>query len=323
MRRMPLLPEQFERLSTHSSVGPYPAKRLLHVGARDLADLDTFSKSDPFCVVYTRDTSYGEWHELGRTETIMDCLSPAWVRSFELACATSADRETQIRAVVYHNCNLRSNKLNDHSLIGECELRWVDILEGEHGFVEMQLTSTKRRNPGCLAFQWEDVQDSYAHVTVDLEFAAHVSKAVKRAFYVISRSLRGDRWTPVYRSETICVNSSPLLPMRNNNCMRAFQQLRLPVRALSAGVYAKLLKIQVFSHAGRSGDHIKLSETLCSLEKVKSKKTPSVLSVHTEVPVNVALGRNPSTHDTPTVVLQDKQVAKDGSLTLTLRLLHY
>ena len=72
----------------------------LHVSCHNVADMDVFSKSDPFVVVYTKNrqqwsngatgslyqqhrTNNG-WVEVGRTETIWNNLNPDFVNSFHL-----------------------------------------------------------------------------------------------------------------------------------------------------------------------------------------------------------------------------------------------
>uniref|UniRef100_A0A8C7GHN4 Copine 8 n=1 Tax=Oncorhynchus kisutch TaxID=8019 RepID=A0A8C7GHN4_ONCKI len=46
--------------------------------------MDTFSKSDPICVLYTQGISNKEWREFGRTEVIENTLNPEFVRKFIL-----------------------------------------------------------------------------------------------------------------------------------------------------------------------------------------------------------------------------------------------
>jgi hypothetical protein len=46
-------------------------------------DKDTFSKSDPFCVVFQY-THPNEYKEIGRTEVIMNNLNPQWARKIYL-----------------------------------------------------------------------------------------------------------------------------------------------------------------------------------------------------------------------------------------------
>ena len=41
--------------------------------------MDTFSKSDPFVVLYKLDPS-NRWRQIGKTEVIHDNLNPEWVK---------------------------------------------------------------------------------------------------------------------------------------------------------------------------------------------------------------------------------------------------
>ena len=45
---------------------------LLH--CTDLANLDTFTKTDPMCVVFIK--QFGQWREYGRTEAVQESLNP-------------------------------------------------------------------------------------------------------------------------------------------------------------------------------------------------------------------------------------------------------
>ena len=44
----------------------------LFIACRDLIKKDANSKSDPFVVVYMKDSKNKQWHEIGRTEVIYD-----------------------------------------------------------------------------------------------------------------------------------------------------------------------------------------------------------------------------------------------------------
>nr|BAB28837.1 unnamed protein product [Mus musculus] len=62
-----------------------PATRVeVSVSCRNLLDRDTFSKSDPICVLYTQAVGNKEWREFGRTEVIDNTLNPDFVRKFIL-----------------------------------------------------------------------------------------------------------------------------------------------------------------------------------------------------------------------------------------------
>ena len=59
--------------------GGLAQKLSLAFKATTLPNMDTFSKSDPFCVLYKLDTS-NRWKEIGKTEVIHDNLNPEWVK---------------------------------------------------------------------------------------------------------------------------------------------------------------------------------------------------------------------------------------------------
>ncbi len=48
----------------------------LSISARNILDMDIFSKSDPMCVIYTKSFSRDMWKEIGRTECITNNLNP-------------------------------------------------------------------------------------------------------------------------------------------------------------------------------------------------------------------------------------------------------
>lgn len=60
------------------------SKVSLSVSASKLKDVDTFTVSDPFCVLFTRATVSKKWKEHSRTEIIWNQLSPCWATHFKI-----------------------------------------------------------------------------------------------------------------------------------------------------------------------------------------------------------------------------------------------
>jgi Ca2+-dependent lipid-binding protein len=61
-----------------------PAEKVsISVSCRDLKNMDTFSRSDPFVTLYVKDKR-NRWREFGRTEQIEDNLNPDFEKHFEL-----------------------------------------------------------------------------------------------------------------------------------------------------------------------------------------------------------------------------------------------
>lgn len=56
----------------------------LYISARNLKNLDTFSKSDPFCTLFEKGKSKNDWYRIGRTETIDNDLNPDFKRAIDI-----------------------------------------------------------------------------------------------------------------------------------------------------------------------------------------------------------------------------------------------
>ena len=71
--------------SSTLNTNAFQTKRKLELFLRctDLVLLDSFTKSDPMCVLYVK--KFGQWLEYGRTESIPNCLQPKVRLLFRLA----------------------------------------------------------------------------------------------------------------------------------------------------------------------------------------------------------------------------------------------
>ena len=64
--------------ATNFGGGGLSNKLSLGFKCEELPNMDTFSKSDPFCVLYHQVSN--KWQMLGKTEVIHDTLDPAFVK---------------------------------------------------------------------------------------------------------------------------------------------------------------------------------------------------------------------------------------------------
>ena len=89
-----------------------------------LRDLDTFSKSDPFCVVECKTPGgQSEWLEVGRTECVMDNLNPVWQKKIVLDY--NFEQRQMLRLSVYDlDSDSVGSKLENQDFLGvaECSL---------------------------------------------------------------------------------------------------------------------------------------------------------------------------------------------------------
>ncbi|WAR26495.1 CPNE8-like protein [Mya arenaria] len=119
-------PAQFQ-----AGTSAVPATQVeISVKCRGLRDLDTFSKSDPMCVMFTKDVKSGQFYEYGRTETIQDNLNPDFVKKFVI---NYFFEESQKLKFELYDVDSKSAKLSDHDFLGrmECTLGEVVAAGGD------------------------------------------------------------------------------------------------------------------------------------------------------------------------------------------------
>ncbi|XP_064199067.1 copine-8 isoform X3 [Anguilla rostrata] len=94
-----------------------PATKVeITVSCRNLLDRDTFSKSDPICVLYTQGIGNKEWREFGRTEVIDNTLNPEFVRKFILDYFF--EERQNLRFDLY-DVDSKSANLSKHDFLGQ------------------------------------------------------------------------------------------------------------------------------------------------------------------------------------------------------------
>ncbi|XP_029429260.1 copine-5 isoform X3 [Rhinatrema bivittatum] len=122
---MPMEEDEMEQLEDMASVsdfdpsaGSIPATKVeLTVSCRHLLDKDTFSKSDPMCVLYTQGIETKQWREFGRTEVIDNTLNPDFVRKFILDYFF--EEKQNLRFDLY-DVDSKSPDLTKHDFLGQC-----------------------------------------------------------------------------------------------------------------------------------------------------------------------------------------------------------
>ena len=82
----------------------------LFISGRKLRDMDTFSKSDPRCLVV--ENANGHWREIGRTEQIKNSLNPDFTTS--LKCNYFFEKVQQLKLVM-----IDGDGDGDYDTIGE------------------------------------------------------------------------------------------------------------------------------------------------------------------------------------------------------------
>ncbi|KAL3080775.1 hypothetical protein niasHS_014880 [Heterodera schachtii] len=110
----------------------------LILSASGLANADTFSKSDPFCVV-EEILGPDKTAEIARTECIQNCLEPKWHKKILIS------EQKQQKELVFSVYDSDSNALalTFHDFLGRCQCRLSDILSAPNSFLQMRLKKNR------------------------------------------------------------------------------------------------------------------------------------------------------------------------------------
>ncbi|XP_042748368.1 copine-5-like [Lagopus leucura] len=118
--------------------GCVPATKVeLTVSCRQLLDKDTFSKSDPLCVLYTQGPDTKQWREFGRTEVIDNSLNPDFVRKFVLDYFF--EEKQNLRFDLY-DVDSKSPDLSKHDFLGQAFCTLGEIVGSSGSRLEKPLT---------------------------------------------------------------------------------------------------------------------------------------------------------------------------------------
>ncbi|KAK3246807.1 hypothetical protein CYMTET_43672, partial [Cymbomonas tetramitiformis] len=181
-----------------------PSSRLeIHVSAEGLRNTDKFSKSDPFCVLYTQEK--GQWVEVGRTEVIGNNLSPKFVKSFHMNFFFERLQPMRI-SLLDADDSAESSRLNlqKQDFLGEAEFMLSQLAASSSCKLTLPLTDTQKKAQGTVTLRVEEASNSNAQATLVLR-AEQLDKkdflGKSDPFVVISRSNEDGSQDKVYRTE--------------------------------------------------------------------------------------------------------------------------
>ncbi|XP_069489751.1 copine-5 isoform X5 [Ambystoma mexicanum] len=267
---MPMDDDEMDKLDDMASVsdfdpisGNIPATKVeITVSCRNLLDKDTFSKSDPMCVLYTQGIETKQWREFGRTEVIDNTLNPEFVRKFILDYFF--EEKQNLRLDMY-DVDSKSPDLTKHDFLGQCFCTLGEIVGSPGSRLEKPLmmgaytlhSRTGKPMPsvsnggipgkkcGTIILSAEELGNCRDVAT--MQFCAN--KLDKKDFFG-----KSDPFMVFYRSNedgtfTICHKTEVV----KNTLNPVWQSFCIPVRALCNGDYDRLGRPQASDDEESSG----------------------------------------------------------------------
>ncbi|XP_041837271.1 copine-5b isoform X1 [Melanotaenia boesemani] len=229
--------------------GNIPATKVeITVSCRNLLDKDTFSKSDPMCVLYTQGVETKQWREFGRTEVIDNTLNPDFVRKYILDYFF--EEKQNLRFDLY-DVDSKSPDLSKHpaelnDFLGQVFCTLGEIVGSPASRLEKPLGGIPGKKCGTIILSAEELSNCRDSAT--MQFCAN--KLDKKDFFG-----KSDPFMVFYRSNedgtfTICHKTEVV----KNTLNPVWQPFAIPVRALCNGDYDRTIKVEVYDW-DRDGSH--------------------------------------------------------------------
>ncbi|XP_051976253.1 copine-8 [Xyrauchen texanus] len=234
-----------------------PATKVeITVSCRKLLDMDTFSKSDPICVLYTQGISNKEWREFGRTEVIDNTLNPDFVRKFLLDYFF--EERQNLKFDVY-DVDSKSSNLSKHDFLGQAFYTLGEVVGSLGSRMEKPLGGIPGKQCGTIIVKAEELNN--CRESVMMQFCGN--KLDKKDFFgksdpflVFFRSNEDGTFTICHKTEVVKNTLNPV-----------WQAFKIPVRALCNGDYDRTIKVEVYDW-DRDGSHDFIGEFSTSFREL-------------------------------------------------------
>lgn len=235
----------------------------LSLAARNLRDMDVFSKSDPICVVSTKPFGSQHWVELKRTECISNNLNPQWVTKVQIQYLF--EEQQHLKFDVY-DVDGSSRHLDDHDFLGTCQVTLGQVVSTGNVILDLVHSEYRSGTNGSLLINCEEL--SMCKDELELQFLG--KKLDKKdwfgssdPFLIFSRTNEGGSFTVVHRTEHI-----------NNNVNPLWKKFLIPIRTLCNGDYDRNIKVECYDH-NNSGNHSLIGEFYITIRQIMEGPGPT------------------------------------------------
>jgi hypothetical protein len=221
----------------------------MYVSAKKLPNKDTFSKSDPFCVMEIQEVKSGEFREVGRSEYMMDNLNPEFQKEF---LVDYFFEEHQLVRVTFYDRDARSDDLKKHDYMGHVDYAIGDLVAAPGQTLHLQLLNKKNKvaKKDCVV----TIRGEETSASKDIiKLTMRGEKLDKKDFfgksdpYLEFYRLREDNtWIMTHKTEVVMNTLNP-----------SWKEIVLPMQVLCNGDKHRPLRIKCFDwDSDGSHDHI-------------------------------------------------------------------
>lgn len=237
-----------------TTAAPAPMARLsstveLFLSAKGLVNRDSMSKSDPYATLSLQSTQPGprgeppsmRWVEVARTETIMDSLSPSWVKQLKIEYHFEEMQNMKLSVWDYDDAS-------PPDFLGECTMTLGRLMGARGQQLTLPLTGVPGAERSMLTVRGAEVRGGADELQLSLRCSGltrmnFFGMGGSDPFFVISRVLPDGGRMQVWKSTVVKGNLNPAWPA-----------VSMPVQLLCNGDLAAPLALEVFDWES-SGSH--------------------------------------------------------------------
>jgi len=139
----------------------------LSLAARNLRDMDVFSKSDPICVVSTKPFGSHNYMEIKRTECIDNNLNPQWVTKVQMNYMF--EEQQHLKFDIY-DVDSNTRDLSQHDFLGSCTVTLGQIVSAGSVVLDLLHPNYNKGTSGSLIVSSEEL--SMCKDELQLQFLA-------------------------------------------------------------------------------------------------------------------------------------------------------
>lgn len=214
----------------------------LFICCRDLLNKDTFSKSDPFVVLFQQNIKTGAYYEVGRTETMKDNLNPSFKQTIKMDYFF--EELQNLRFDVYDQDSTKY-RLDEQDFLGEYSCTLADIVASPDSVLQGVLKNRRGYNAGKgrVIVRSEEVSKAGDILKITLRGSRLDKKDLFGSsdpyvqIYKHFPSAVGEPWQIVYQTETIMNNLNP-----------SFKPFELSVQQLCNGDSERPILVRCFDY---------------------------------------------------------------------------
>uniref|UniRef100_A0A3Q3R168 C2 domain-containing protein n=1 Tax=Monopterus albus TaxID=43700 RepID=A0A3Q3R168_MONAL len=231
----------------------------LQISCDNLLDRDTFSKSDPLCVLFMS-SSGSHWCEIGRTEKIQNCLNPKFSKTFVIDYYFEMVQKMKFSVYDIDSANC---SLHDADFLGEMECTLGQIVSSRKLTRPLVMTDKAAAGKGTITICAEERTDNRV---VELDVAAR--KLDKKDFFG-----KSDPFLEFYKQTESGWQLAHRTEVVKNNLNPVWRPFRIPLQSLCVGDVEKSIKVHTRDKkTGLSEPWWTYAEFECINSKKKEKK---------------------------------------------------